>query len=116
MRESPVNLTLKRAAQVLGVHEQTLRSWEKRGLIRMIRLPGSRYRRVPVEEVDRLKREMAPQLSPPGLVLSPPRQDSESLARAESLAAAVRAELSDLEAATTLDELMTSRRGRAWLP
>ncbi len=28
-------LTLKRAAHLLGVHKQTLRSWERRGLIRM---------------------------------------------------------------------------------
>lgn len=27
--------------RALGVHEQTLRSWEHNGIIRMIRLPGS---------------------------------------------------------------------------
>ena len=50
-------VTLKRAAQALGVHEQTLRSWEKRGLISMVRLPGSGYRRVPVKEIERLERD-----------------------------------------------------------
>ena len=49
MVEAPVYVALKRAAEALGVHEQTLRNWEKRGVIRMIRLPGSGYRRVPVD-------------------------------------------------------------------
>ena len=50
MTETIAHLTLKHAAQQLGVHAQTLRSWEKRGLIKMFRLPGSNYRRVPVSE------------------------------------------------------------------
>lgn len=33
MVESTANYTLKRAARTLGVHEQTLRNWEERGLI-----------------------------------------------------------------------------------
>ena len=47
-------LTLKEAAEQLGVHPNTLRNWERRGVIRLERLPGSRYRRVPVYEVRRL--------------------------------------------------------------
>ena len=47
-------LTLKEAAEQLGVHPNTLRNWERRGVIRLERLPGSRYRRVPVYEVQRV--------------------------------------------------------------
>jgi len=44
-------LTLKEAAERLGVHPNTLRNWKRRGVIRLARLPGSCYRRVPVYEV-----------------------------------------------------------------
>jgi DNA mismatch repair protein MutH len=114
MSAATTYVTLKRAAQTLGVHEQTLRSWEKRGLIRMIRLPGSGYRRVPVAEIERLQDEMA---SPPRSLrvrIVPPRSDADALAQAEVLAGKVCAELSDLESTTTLDEYMASRRGRSW--
>lgn len=108
-------LTLKRAAQRLGVHEQTLRSWEKHGLIRMVRLPGSGYRRVPVAEIDRLQEAMT--TTPPNRVrLVPPRQDPNYVAQAHSLAEAVQAELAQLETATSLDEFMVDSRGRTWSP
>ena len=116
MPEARACLTLKRAAQTLGVHEQTLRNWEKRGLIRMVRLPGSGYRRVPVEEIERLQGEMASPTPDPGVRIVPPHRDSESLAQARSLADAVCAELADLESTTTLDEFMASRKGRTWSP
>ena len=51
-------LTLKEAAEQLGVHPNTLRNWERRGVIRLERLPGSRYRRVPVYEVQRVSYEL----------------------------------------------------------
>ncbi len=112
MSESQAYLTLKRTAQVLGVHEQTLRRWEKRGIVRMVRLPGSGYRRVPVQEVRRLQAEMAAPRHVPGVRLAPPRRDADSLAQAQALAEAVCAELADLESATTLDEWLAERRGR----
>ncbi|PKO24192.1 MAG: hypothetical protein CVU38_00105 [Chloroflexi bacterium HGW-Chloroflexi-1] len=98
MSKPQVHLTLKRAAQELSVHEQTLRSWEKRGLIRMIRLPGSRYRRVPVEEVERLKREMTSPAAPTGVEMQPAAWDAESAELARGRAAAVEAGLAALEA------------------
>jgi len=98
MSKLQVHLTLKRAAQELGVHEQTLRSWEKRGLIRMIRLPGSRYRRVPVEEVERLKREMTAPATTTGVEMQPPARDAASAEQARGQAAVIEAELADLEA------------------
>jgi excisionase family DNA binding protein len=90
MGEASVHLTLKRAAQELGVHEQTLRAWEKRGLIRMVRLPGSRYRRVPVEEVERLKREMTSTQAGPAVHSGAPAQDAK-------VTETVQAELADNE-------------------
>ncbi|MFQ6099706.1 MAG: MerR family DNA-binding transcriptional regulator [Anaerolineae bacterium] len=52
-------VTMKKAAQVLGIHQETIRNWEKRGLIRLVRLPGSGYRRVPRAEIERLLSQMA---------------------------------------------------------
>jgi hypothetical protein len=115
MPEAMIYLTLKRASHQLGVHEQTLRSWEKRGLIQMVRLPGSGYRRVLVTEVERLQDKMLRAGDVPRVRLDPPRRDAEALAQAAMLAEAVRAELVGLEA-TTLDDLMAARRGRSWSP
>jgi DNA-binding transcriptional MerR regulator len=114
MAETLAYVTLKRAAQALGVHEQTLRSWEQRGLIRLIRLPGSGYRRVPVEEIERLQEEMTAQTGDERVRIDRPCRDAESLARAKALADTVCAELSDLESETTFDEFIASRRGRGW--
>lgn len=116
MLSQPPYLTLKRAAQILGVHEQTLRAWERQGVIRLARLPNSGYRRVPAEEVERLKTMMLASSLDSGVRLVPPRADAESLRQAEAAAAVVRAELAGLEDETTLDALMASRRGRRWLP
>ena len=116
MLHQPTYLTLKRTAQILGVHEQTLRSWERQGLIRMARLPKSGYRRVPVEEVERLQASMLARSSEPGIRLVPPRPDAESRRQAAELADSVRAEFAILEAEGTLDVLMEGRRGRVWSP
>ena len=55
MEDKGSYLTLKEASERLGVHPNTLRNWERRGVIRLERLPGSRYRRVPVYEVQRVE-------------------------------------------------------------
>ena len=115
MSEAPAYVTLKRAAQTLGVHVQTLRNWEKSGVIRLVRLPGSGYRRVPVDEIERLQGEMFLTRQGAGVQVVPPPDDAESLAEAEELAQAVCAELADLESETTFDEYLESRRGRTWL-
>jgi excisionase family DNA binding protein len=52
-------LSTKQAAQALGIHEQTLRAWERKGIIKAKRLPGSRYRRFDDTEIERLKVVMA---------------------------------------------------------
>ncbi|MEW8960132.1 MAG: MerR family DNA-binding transcriptional regulator [Moorella sp. (in: firmicutes)] len=37
-------LTISKAAKKLGVHPNSLRNWEKRGLIKPVRLPGGQRR------------------------------------------------------------------------
>lgn len=56
-------LTTRAAAGALGVHENTLRHWEERGIIRAIRLPGSNFRRYRPQDVDELSRQMHRQLA-----------------------------------------------------
>jgi len=51
-------LTVKEAARELGVHEQTIRSWARKGILKALRLPGSGHRRFAVDEVQRAKRLM----------------------------------------------------------
>ena len=46
-------LSISEAAKKLGVHPNRLREWEKKGLIRSIRLPSG-HRRYPTEEIDRI--------------------------------------------------------------
>ncbi len=53
----PKLLSIGEAAKELGVSDQTLRTWEKKGLIKAVRLPSG-YRRYTEEEIDRMKREM----------------------------------------------------------
>lgn len=57
-------LNVRDAARALGVHENTVRNWEARGLLRAARLPGSGFRRFAVEDVERLRAEMFEQLAP----------------------------------------------------
>ncbi|MFO7631324.1 MAG: excisionase family DNA-binding protein [Caldilinea sp.] len=113
MLEKTEALTLKRAAELLGVHEQTLRSWEHNGIIRMIRLPGSGYRRVPAAEVTRLQHEMQADKTQSTAWIAQPDESPEAIQRGEAMAAAIRAELAYLEEETTFDEFLADRRGRA---
>lgn len=48
-------LTLQEAARILGVHEDTLKNWARRGLLKIIRV-GPRLLRVPREEISRLRK------------------------------------------------------------
>jgi excisionase family DNA binding protein len=38
-------LNVRETATRLGVHENTVRNWEEKGLLRAVKLPGSGYRR-----------------------------------------------------------------------
>lgn len=58
-------LSVRETARRLGVHENTVRNWEEKGLIRAAKLPGSGYRRFDPAEVERLHQEMtSSQLAP----------------------------------------------------
>jgi excisionase family DNA binding protein len=53
----PQLLQVRQAARGLGVHENTLRRWEERGLIRAVRLPSG-VRRFRPEDIETLRRGM----------------------------------------------------------
>lgn len=57
-------LNVRDTAQALGVHENTIRNWEERGILRAVRLPGSGFRRFVLQDVERLRAEMFEQLAP----------------------------------------------------
>jgi excisionase family DNA binding protein len=57
-------LNVRETAQQLGVHENTVRNWEERGVLRGIKLPGSGFRRFPREEIARMRREMLATYAP----------------------------------------------------
>ncbi|MEZ5099394.1 MAG: MerR family transcriptional regulator [Thermoleophilia bacterium] len=69
-------LNVRETAETLGVHENTIRNWEARGLLRAVRLPGSGFRRFSEAEVERLRNDMFEQLAPAteGPVVSPGRE------------------------------------------
>ncbi len=45
-------LTISKAAKLLGVHQQTLRNWDKLGLLKPVRTPGGQRR---YDELELLK-------------------------------------------------------------
>ncbi len=57
-------LNVRDTARALGVHENTIRNWESRGVLRAVRLPGSGFRRFAAQDVGRLRAEMFEQLAP----------------------------------------------------
>ncbi len=57
-------LSVRETARILGVHENTVRNWEKKGVLRAARLPGSEYRRFDRTEIERMRSEMLSQLAP----------------------------------------------------
>ncbi len=50
-------LQVREAARGLGIHENTLRRWEERGLIRAVRLPSG-VRRFRAEDIETLRTQM----------------------------------------------------------
>ena len=115
MADQGTALTLREASKRLGVHPNTLRNWERRGVVRLIRLPGSRYRRVPVSEVQRLAAQMHGQQAVTGRVrLQPPSDDPALVAEGQALARTVKSELAALDQTQTLEATMQVLRGRSW--
>jgi hypothetical protein len=116
------------------------RQESRREVIRLERLPGSRYRHVPVYEVRRVERELTQSAPPVGdqalapddwhvridrpagrwtrsgdvLVFLPPPEDPELLARAEKMALEIQAELAKVDPQGTLEEAMRELRGPSW--
>ena len=57
-------ITVREAARRLGVHENTIRNWQKAGIIgRSIVLPSG-IRRFSREDIERMRREMWSQFAP----------------------------------------------------
>jgi hypothetical protein len=71
-------LNVRDTARALGVHENTVRNWEARGILPAVHLPGSGYRRFAVQDVERLHAEMFEHLAPAteGPVVNPGRKRS----------------------------------------
>lgn len=57
-------LSVRDTARKLGVHENTVRNWESKGILHAAKLPGSGYRRFDAAEVARLHSEMVNGLAP----------------------------------------------------
>jgi hypothetical protein len=57
-------LNVRDTARMLGVHENTIRNWESRGILHAVHLPGSGYRRFAASDVNRLRVEIYGQLAP----------------------------------------------------
>jgi len=50
-------LTVTRAAEMIGVHPNTLRAWSDKGMVPVTRLPSG-YRRFSLEQIEQIQREM----------------------------------------------------------
>lgn len=49
--ELPEYLTLKEVSDLLKVHENTLRNWDKNGILKAIRIGGRKIRRYKKEDI-----------------------------------------------------------------
>jgi len=50
-----MNYKIKEAAEYLGVHPESLRRWEKQGLIKPMRTPVGAYRIYTKEQLDKFR-------------------------------------------------------------
>lgn len=57
-------LGARAVADLLGIHENTVRNLEARGELPAARLPGSGYRRFRRSDIERMRREMLSQFAP----------------------------------------------------
>ena len=48
--------SVSNAAKLLGVHAQTIRAWDRVGLIVVVRTPTN-HRRIPMSEIERIRRD-----------------------------------------------------------
>lgn len=63
--EDLIFLGVRQTATRLGVHENTIRNWIDRGILRAVRLPGSQQRRMNIADVERVRQGMLGQLASP---------------------------------------------------
>jgi excisionase family DNA binding protein len=56
-------MQVRQAARTLGVHENTIRRWEERGLLRAVRLPSG-VRRFRPEDVEAVRARMFSGVAP----------------------------------------------------
>jgi excisionase family DNA binding protein len=56
-------MQVRQAAQALGVHENTIRRWEERGLLHAVRLPSG-VRRFRPEDIEEMREQMFSGLAP----------------------------------------------------
>jgi len=77
-RMATTMISLRAAAERLGVHENTVRNWIDRGVIVGMRLPSG-TRRLPTAELERLEREMfaLPTSFPSEVVVAAPKPAAE---------------------------------------
>ena len=68
-------LNVRETADRLGVHENTVRNWADRKVLRGIKLPGSGFRRFPREEIERMREEMLGSYAPATELPDEPRTD-----------------------------------------
>ena len=54
--DGPKLLTINEAARLLGVHQNTLRTWADKGLVPHVKLPSG-HRRFRSADIERLQRE-----------------------------------------------------------
>jgi excisionase family DNA binding protein len=108
-------LGVREAAKELGVHEQTVRAWERGGIIQAIRLPGSNYRRIPVEEVRRIQEEMRVSMNKrleQRVKMERPSASVSTKAAARASLEKIKSYLRSLDMKGSVDEVMTEIRGR----
>jgi excisionase family DNA binding protein len=53
-------VTIKEAAEFLGVTSATLRNWDKQGKIKAYRHPLNRYRLYKKSELEKIKKQLVP--------------------------------------------------------
>ena len=61
--EIPELLTIKQAAEMINVHPNTLRNWEKEGKIQAVRIGSRRDRRYPKKVIWQMCQFTAPSFS-----------------------------------------------------
>lgn len=89
-------MTVREVAARLGVHENTVRSWVKTGVLTPARsLPGSGYRRFSRADIERMREEMYTQFAPATTIDDLPTRKTwtrEELLSEEAVERAARAE------------------------